>query len=63
MLRRVRRVVSHMHIGEPVIPQVTLTGLTEDARLEQDDRPGRRVRSTAGRGWSRMHCAGFDPRH
>ena len=32
MLRRVRRVVSHVHIGELVIPQVTLTGLTEDAR-------------------------------
>lgn len=32
MLRRVRRVVSHVHVGELVIPQVTLTGLTEDAR-------------------------------
>jgi transposase len=32
LLRRVRRVVSHVHIGELVIPQVTLTGLTEDAR-------------------------------
>jgi len=32
MLRRVRRVVSHVHVGELVIPQITLTGLTEDAR-------------------------------
>jgi len=32
MLQRVRRVVSHVHIGELVVPQVTLTGLTEDAR-------------------------------
>jgi transposase len=32
MLHRVRRVVSHVHVGELVIPQVTLTGLTEDAR-------------------------------
>jgi len=28
----VRRVTSHIHIGEPIIPQATLTGLTEDAR-------------------------------
>lgn len=32
MLQRVRRVTSHIHIGELIIPQVTLTGLTEDAR-------------------------------
>jgi hypothetical protein len=37
MLGRVRRVISHVHVGESVIPQVTLTGLTEDGRrlLEQ----------------------------
>ena len=27
-----KRVVSHVHLGELVIPQVSLTGLTEDAR-------------------------------
>ena len=32
VLRRVRCVVSHIRIGELIIPQVTLTGLTEDAR-------------------------------
>ena len=32
MLRRVRRVVSHIHVGELIIPQITLTGLTKDAR-------------------------------
>jgi transposase len=32
LLQRVKRVVSHVHLGELVIPQVSLTGLTEDAR-------------------------------
>jgi hypothetical protein len=32
LLRRVRRVVCHLHTGQLVIPQVSLTGLTEDAR-------------------------------
>lgn len=32
LLQRVKRVVSHVHLGEFVIPQVSLTGLTEDAR-------------------------------
>lgn len=32
LLRRVKRVVTHIHLGELVIPQVSLTGLTEDAR-------------------------------
>jgi hypothetical protein len=32
MLRRARRVVSHVRVGELTIPQVTLTGSTEDAR-------------------------------
>lgn len=37
LLRKVRRVVCSIHIGELVVPQTTLTGLTEDARrlLEQ----------------------------
>lgn len=32
MLRKVRRVVSHVHVDELVVPQTTLTGLREDAR-------------------------------
>jgi|GEM_PF-1446260 len=32
LLQRVKRVVSHVHLGELVIPQVSLTGLTEDTR-------------------------------
>ena len=32
LLQRVRRVVSHIHLGELLIPEVALTGLTEDAR-------------------------------
>lgn len=32
MLQRVRRVVSQLHVGELVIPYVSLTGLTENAR-------------------------------
>lgn len=32
LLRRVKRVVSHVHVGQLVIPIISLTGLTEDAR-------------------------------
>lgn len=32
LLQRMKRVVSHVHLGELVIPQVSLTGLTEDTR-------------------------------
>jgi transposase len=32
LLRRVKRVVCHLHVGQAVIPQVSLTGLTEDTR-------------------------------
>lgn len=32
LLQRVKRVISHVHLDELAIPQVSLTGLTEDAR-------------------------------
>lgn len=32
LLWRVKRIVSHAHLGELAIPEVSLTGLTEDAR-------------------------------
>jgi transposase len=32
LLQRVKRVVSHIHLAESVIPTVSLTGLTDDAR-------------------------------